>query len=96
MTDRLYTLRANRSFVDYSTGGSPISVSRGSLIQRTEEEAERLNSLVELVLSDIEQMVMTARDEHVAFVTSNPDVVEVCKEFGVPYTDPNAKRNGKG
>ena len=96
MSERLYALRATRSFVDYSAGGSPISVSRGALIQRTAAEAERLDKLVEFVPSDIERMVMIAKDNHVAFVTNNPEVIDVCKEFGVSYHDPITKRNGKG
>ena len=99
MAERLYTLRALKSFVDYSIGGTPVSVGKGAIIQRTEKEATRLDNLAELVPSYIEQMVMSAKDSGCAFVTSNPEVIAVCKEFGVAYTDPNGKgkqRAGNG
>ena len=91
----LFKLRALSSFVDVQkiatdkdgdAPGSVVSVSKGDIIHRGEEVAERLidAGLVEEILSPIDQMVQTAHDlGDVAFVTDNAEVTAACAEAGV-------------
>jgi len=91
----LFKLRALHSFVDVQkiatdsegdASGAVVSVSKGDIIHRGEEVADKLidSGLVEEILDPIDQMVQTAHDlGDVAFVTDNQEVTAACAEAGV-------------
>ena len=85
MAHKLIKLRVLDGFVD-AGNLTPVSLSKGDIIERDEEIADRWIDAgrVEEILSPIDQMVQIAHDiGGVAFVTDNAEVASACAEAGV-------------